>query len=149
MMWKTRGQFAAWKQSSLLRRAPPKALGMTITSSWQRKSGTQNGYVMLGLIVILGIAALTIFVSRLNATAIHNDQARKTTSALAVAKQALIASAAASNTRPGALPCPDTEMLDAAWKRPWYVLSPNFQYQGITHSFWPAVAWNETQAATH
>ena len=128
---------------------------MTITISWQRKSGTQNGYVMLGLIVILGIAALTVFVSRLNATAIHNDQARKTTSALAVAKQALIGSAAASNTRPGALPCPDTDndgqsnltagacaaplgrlpwrtlglpdLRDAAGERLWYVLSPNFQ----------------------
>ena len=128
---------------------------MTITISWQRKSGTQNGYVMLGLIVILGIAALTVFVSRLNATAIHNDQARKTTSALAVAKQALIGSAAASNTRPGAQPCPDTDndgqsnltagacaaplgrlpwrtlglpdLRDAAGERLWYVLSPNFQ----------------------
>ena len=128
---------------------------MTIKRSLQRKRCPQNGYVMLTLIAILGVAALTVFVTSRNATAIQNDQARKTNSALAVAKQALIASAASNITHPGALPCPDTDndglanpiaggcsatvgrlpwrtlglpdLRDAAGERLWYVVSGNFQ----------------------
>ena len=69
----------------------------------------QQGYVMLALMAILGIAAITVYVSSLNATTIHNDQARKTNAALAIAKQALIASAASNVNHPGALPCPDID----------------------------------------
>jgi hypothetical protein len=95
-------------------------------------------------------------VSSLNASALRNDQDRKTTYALAQAKQALIGRAASDATRPGSLPCPDTnndgsaEMLagndcpsyvgrlpwktlglpdlrDADGERLWYVLSTNFR----------------------
>lgn len=80
---------------------------MTNRRSARKTSGAQHGYVMLALMAILGVAAITVYVSSLNATMIHNDQARKTNIALAIAKQALIAHAAANTAHPGALPCPD------------------------------------------
>ena len=78
---------------------------MTIKRNWRRKPGNQNGYVMLGLITVLGIAAITVFVSSLNATGIRTEQERKTTSALALAKLALIGRAASDDDRPGSLRC--------------------------------------------
>jgi hypothetical protein len=56
---------------------------------------------------VLGIVAATVMVSSLNASALRNDQDRKTTYALAQAKQALIGRAASDSQRPGSLPCPD------------------------------------------
>ena len=70
---------------------------------------TQRGYAMLGIIAAVGIATTAVVVTSLSATAVRNEQSRKDSNALAVAKQALIASAASSNTRPGSLPCPDID----------------------------------------
>jgi hypothetical protein len=67
----------------------------------------QRGYAMLGIIAALGVAATTVVVTSLSTTAVRNEQGRKDSNALAVAKQALIANAASSNSRPGSLPCPD------------------------------------------
>ncbi len=78
------------------------------TSKMQPGISAQRGYAMLAIIAVLGVAATTVVVTSLSATAVHNEQNRKTSSALALAKQALIASAASSSTRPGSLPCPDT-----------------------------------------
>lgn len=69
----------------------------------------QGGYAMLGIIAAVGIAATAVVVTSLSATAMRNEQGRKDSNALALAKQALIASAASSNTRPGSLPCPDID----------------------------------------
>ncbi len=62
---------------------------------------------MLGIIAAVGITTTAVVVTSLSATAVRNEQGRKDSNALALAKQALIASAASSNTRPGSLPCPD------------------------------------------
>ena len=69
----------------------------------------QRGYAMLGIIAAIGIAATAVVVTSLSATAVRNEQGRKDSNALALAKQALIASAASSNSRPGSLPCPDVD----------------------------------------
>ncbi len=115
----------------------------------------QRGYAMLGIIAAVGVAATAMVVTSLSATAVRNEQGRKTSSALALARQALIASAASSPSHPGSLPCPDTnddgqsdpisgactasigrlpwqtlglpDLRDAAGERLWYALSENFQ----------------------
>ena len=70
----------------------------------RRRSG---GYAGIVIMAVLGIAAATMMVTPLNASALKNDQERKTGYALALAKQALIGRAASDNNRPGSLPCPD------------------------------------------
>src|SRR4051794_19970313 len=83
---------------------------MTVLRSSANRSATaQRGYAMLGIIAAIGIAATAVVVTSLSATAVRNDQGRRDSSALALAKQALIASAASSNLRPGSLPCPDVD----------------------------------------
>jgi hypothetical protein len=69
----------------------------------------QRGYAMLGVIAAVGVATMAVVVTSLSATAVRNDQGRRDSNALALAKQALIASAASSNLRPGSLPCPDVD----------------------------------------
>ena len=124
------------------------------TSNIQPRFSAQRGYAMLGIIAVLGVAATTVVVTSLSATAVHNEQNRKTSSALALAKQALIANAASSSTRPGSLPCPDTDndgladpaagactnligrlpwqtlglpdLRDSSGERLWYALSQQF-----------------------
>jgi hypothetical protein len=68
----------------------------------------QRGYAMLGIIALVGVAATAAVVTTLSATAVRNEQARKTSGALALAKQALVGRAASDDNRPGSLPCPDT-----------------------------------------
>jgi len=77
------------------------------TTNRPRVPRRQAGYAALVLVAILGLAAITLFVTSLNSTAISNEQNRKTTVALALAKQALIARAATDQSLPGSLPCPD------------------------------------------
>lgn len=115
----------------------------------------QRGYAMLGIIAAVGVAATAVVVTSLSATALRNEQGRNTSSALALAKQALLASAASHPTHPGSLPCPDIDndgqsdppagactatigrlpwqtlglpdLRDTASERLWYVVSTNFQ----------------------
>ncbi|HUO43844.1 MAG TPA: hypothetical protein VMT94_02895 [Burkholderiales bacterium] len=131
----------------------------------------QAGYAALVLVVIIGLTLAALFVTSLNAAALHNEQNRKTLNALALAKQALIARAATDQSLPGSLPCPDTDnngsadlfagnncpsyigrlpwrtlglpdLRDASGERLWYALSPNFRdYVGI-------VAINDSTAGT-
>ena len=75
----------------------------------RRRSSLQRGYAMLGVIAAVGVATMTVVVTSLSATAVRNDVGRRDSNALALAKQALIASAASSNLRPGSLPCPDVD----------------------------------------
>ncbi len=79
------------------------------TTNRPRVPHRQAGYAALVLVAIIGIAAITLFVTSLNSTAISNEQNRKTTVALALAKQALIARAATDQSLPGSLPCPDKD----------------------------------------
>ena len=127
------------------------------------QSFAQRGYAMLGIIAAIGVAATAVVVASLSATAVRNEQGRKDSNALALAKQALIASAASSNTQPGSLPCPDTnndglsdlnmtsgacassvgrlpwqtlglpDLRDAAGERLWYAVSANFQDLAANH----------------
>lgn len=76
-------------------------------TSGTHRSATQRGYAMLGIIAAVGIATTALVVTSLSTTAVRNEQGRKDSNALALAKQALIANAASSNSRPGSLPCPD------------------------------------------
>jgi hypothetical protein len=75
----------------------------------KRRSTVQRGYAMLGIIAAVGVATTAVVVTSLSATAVRNEQGRRDSNALALAKQALIASAASSNSRPGSLPCPDVD----------------------------------------
>ncbi len=65
------------------------------------------GYAAIAIMAVLGIIAATMMVTSLNASALRNDQDRKTGYAIAQAKQALIGRAASDASRPGSLPCPD------------------------------------------
>jgi len=114
------------------------------------------GYAALAIMAVIGVVAATMMVTTLNASALKNDQDRKTGAALAQAKQALIGRAASDLNHPGSLPCPDTnndgsaellagndcpsyvgrlpwktlglpDLRDADGERLWYVLSSNFR----------------------
>jgi len=78
-----------------------------LNRNYKRRSLAQRGYAVLAIIAALGATATAVVVTSLSATAVRNDQGRKDSNALALAKQALIASAASSSSRPGSLPCPD------------------------------------------
>ncbi|MDB5812674.1 MAG: hypothetical protein JWN94_4796 [Betaproteobacteria bacterium] len=80
---------------------------LTIERDVVNRACGQRGYAMLALIAALGIATTAVVVTSLSSTAVRNEQGRKTSAALALAKQALIASAASNELHPGALPCPD------------------------------------------
>lgn len=72
-----------------------------------RPGRTQQGYAAITIVVVVGIAATALLMSSFDSTALRNEQERKTTAALALARQALIGRAAWDNARPGSLPCPD------------------------------------------
>ncbi len=69
--------------------------------------GAHGGYVGILLIAVIGTAAATWFVTSFGANAVRIERERKTTAALALAKQALIGRAGIDNSVPGSLPCPD------------------------------------------
>lgn len=70
---------------------------------------SERGFAVIAILAVLGIVAVSLMVTSLNSSALRNEQDRKTTYALAQAKQALIGRAAADANRPGSLPCPDTD----------------------------------------
>jgi len=88
------------------------------------------GYGGIAIIAILGIVAATVTVTSLNASALRNDQDRKTTYALAQAKQALIGRAASDGSRPGSLPCPDVNNDGLVTMNEDYVGSACVSYVG-------------------
>jgi len=67
----------------------------------------QRGYAAITLIAILGIATTTLYITLLDSNTLRNNRDRNTAAALALAKQALIGRAAADQTSPGSLSCPD------------------------------------------
>lgn len=68
----------------------------------------QHGVALMLMLVILILGVAAVLIGSLTATALKNEQQRKTAEALAQAKEALIGRAVADNTSPGSLPCPDT-----------------------------------------
>ena len=69
--------------------------------------GAHRGFVAIVLIAVICTVAATWFVTSLGANAVRNERDKKTTAALAQAKQALIGRSAIDQSLPGSLPCPD------------------------------------------
>ena len=70
-------------------------------------NGAHRGYIAIILIAVICILSGTWLASSLGANAVGSERERKTSSALAKAKQALVGRAAIDSTLPGSLPCPD------------------------------------------
>lgn len=66
-----------------------------------------RGFVAIVLIAVICTVAATWFVTSLGTNTLRNERERKTTTALAQAKQALIGRGAIDASVPGSLPCPD------------------------------------------
>jgi hypothetical protein len=80
---------------------------------WKRRSvgprgQMQRGYAILATVVIIALIFSTYLVTTFRSSS-HNDQARTTTAALALAKEALIGRGGSDANRPGSLPCPDLD----------------------------------------
>lgn len=115
----------------------------------------QQGYTLLPLLAFIGIAAASVvYVWGASREQIASREQR-TSAALAVARDALIGRAAADDTRPGSLPCPDVDndgtadgafgnctsylgrlpwrtlglpdVRDGWGERLWYALSPGYR----------------------
>src|SRR5262249_1597874 len=120
------------------------------------RAAGQRGQAMLLSVLLLGVGVSAIVFSFVTPakTAIESD--KKTAAALKQARDALIGRAAADQTIPGSLPCPDTDddgsaelfagnqcpaylgrlpwrtlglpdLRDGSGERLWYALSPNFR----------------------
>ncbi|MGB8337304.1 MAG: hypothetical protein WCD07_10040 [Burkholderiales bacterium] len=87
-----------------------RAVTISIKSSSYKK---QRGVILLILLIILGTGAMYALLRTLNQNNLQTERDKKTTEALALAKQALIGYAVSMNlqptaaARPGDLPCPD------------------------------------------
>lgn len=66
-----------------------------------------KGYAYIVLIAVIGMLATAWLMTSFGSTAVRIERERKTTAALALAKQALIGRAASDASLPGSLPCPD------------------------------------------
>ncbi len=69
----------------------------------------QRGFALLAVMVFIGLVAAVFVVRSLNADTLRTRQDQRTTEALALAKQALLAYATTDDNRPGSLPCPDID----------------------------------------
>lgn len=115
----------------------------------------EQGYTLLPLLAALGIAAFSVLYVRAAPRDDAVSRVQRTAAALALARDALIGRAAADDTRPGSLPCPDVDndgtadgafgqctrfvgrlpwrtlglpdMRDGWGERLWYVLSPAYR----------------------
>ena len=67
----------------------------------------QRGYTVIFLIAFIGVLTAAWLATSLGSTAVRIERERKTTAALALAKQALIGRATSDASLPGSLPCPD------------------------------------------
>lgn len=73
------------------------------------RRGTQGGQAVLLLVMLVGMGTALLVYGMVDTTSIELRRNQDTAAALAQAKQALIGRAAADDTRPGSLPCPDTD----------------------------------------
>jgi hypothetical protein len=74
----------------------------------------QQGMTLIMLVFIVGLTATAYLVYALNSNTIKIERDKKTATALADAKTALIGWSAGNATMPGALPCPDTNNSGSA-----------------------------------
>ena len=112
-----------------------------------------QAFVVALLLLAMGASALVYYLSNPASSTLRQNE--QTTASLAQAKTALIGYAASHSTRPGALPCPDTnddgnmespsptcpsylgrlpwkslglpDIRDGSGERLWYALSPNYR----------------------
>ncbi|MCL2525137.1 MAG: hypothetical protein FWF20_04275 [Betaproteobacteria bacterium] len=68
---------------------------------------SQRGVILIGLMLVLVIAASLVFLQRANGLPLAREREAKTIAALTAARDALLARAALDDNRPGSLPCPD------------------------------------------
>lgn len=116
----------------------------------------QTGVIMFVVLMLLGLMVSALVIGLTGNLAQRAKRERQTADALAEAKQALIGRAAADNSIPGSLPCPDLDndgvaelfvgnncpsyvgrlpwrtlglpdLRDGSSERLWYALSPNFR----------------------
>jgi type II secretory pathway pseudopilin PulG len=116
----------------------------------------QTGVIMFIVLMLLGLMVSALVIGLTGNLAQRAKRERQTADALAEAKQALIGRAAADNSIPGSLPCPDLDndgvaelfagndcpsyvgrlpwrtlglpdLRDGSSERLWYALSPNFR----------------------
>ena len=138
---------------------------MTRKQNINRGLNAQRGYAAIGIIAAVGITATTLLVTSLSATALRNQQDRKTTAALAIAKQALIGYAAShtnsgGQVKPGWLPCPDTDNdgsadspcgatgTTAIGRLPWKTLGLPDVRDGSGECLWYVVSANFKNSGT-
>jgi hypothetical protein len=72
-----------------------------------RIRSAQHGYTVIFLVAFIGVLTAAWLATSLGSTAVHIERERKTSAALALAKQALVGRATADSSLPGSLPCPD------------------------------------------
>ena len=118
-----------------------------------RSSQCGQAFVVAVLLLAIGASALVYYLSNPASSTLRQNE--QTTASFAQAKSALIGYAASHSTRPGALPCPDTnndgtgeipspncpsylgrlpwkslgldDIRDGNGERLWYALSPNYR----------------------
>lgn len=67
----------------------------------------QRGVALMVMLVVMIMGIAAVLIGSLTVTALKNEQQKKTSEALAQAKDALIGYAVSDSNRPGELPCPD------------------------------------------
>ena len=120
------------------------------------KASRQHGSTLIVFMLIFFLAAVSLFLSRVDSSRMRNEANKITNAALAKAKDALIGRAASDKERPGSLPCPDfnddgeatngscygvpgrlpwktlnlPDLRDGDGNRLWYVLSSELRDNG-------------------
>src|SRR5882724_3636667 len=123
----------------------------------------QRGAALMIMMIILVVGVSAILVSSLNKPGLNTERTKITSDALGQAKQALIAYAVSNNTRPGNLPCPDTDApgtfgygvaqgscsAGAIGRLPWKTLGITELVDDASEPLWYALSGNfRTVSAT-
>jgi hypothetical protein len=128
-----------------------------VISGEVRRRHRQRGVALVVLLAIVAFVLIGALLTTIHESGAEIEHQRLTTLALGMARDALIARAATDRTRPGSLPCPDTnndgsaelfagvncpgayvgrlpwrtlglpDLRDGYGERLWYALSPNFR----------------------
>ncbi len=114
--------------------------------------GRQRGIALMVMLTVLIMGITAMLVSSLGSTALKIEQQRKTSEALAQAKDALIGRAVTDNNMPGSLPCPDTDddgiaqllsgndCLEYIGRLPWKTLGLPDLRDGTNERLWYALS---------
>jgi hypothetical protein len=115
---------------------------------------SQHGMMLVMLVCLIGLAATVLLLGALNSNRAKIERDRKTVSALAEAKMALIGRAAADGNHPGSLPCPDgnndgsadlfagTDCPAYIGRFPWKTLGTGTLVDGDGEALWYALSSN-------